>query len=187
MVVALVQIVPLQLSKEYRHQLLLLLDLEAAEFQLDILEVRHQDDQEFQSGVHREFPEHNRRRIESKAHFDIVNIEFLKVDLLLNLNFSAWLIVWLFEIIKSFLDLVDIIDILVVKFLQLVFVLGLILLCLLDDVRAISEHFIAEVSIEVEVERNHHQIEISEEVQVFDGFIFHVLHLQMEEVLGGQS
>ena len=185
MVVALVQIVPLQLSKEYRHQLLLLLNLEATELQFDILEVGHQDDQEFQSRIHCEFSKHDWRRIESKTHFDIMNIKFLKVNLLLNLNLSTWLIIWLFEIIKSFLDLVDIIDILVVKLLLFVFVLGLIFLCLLDDVRAISEHFVAKVSIEVEIERNQHQVEISEEVQIFDGLIFHVLHLQVEEVLSG--
>jgi len=187
MVVALLQIVPFQLGKEDGHQLLLLLDLEAPEFQLDVFQVRHQNNQELQSRIHREFSEHDRRRIESEAHLDIMNTKLFKVNFLLNLNFSTGLIIWLFESIKSLLDLVNIIDVLVIKLLLLVFVLDLVLLRLLNNVRTVPEHLIAKVSIEVEVERYHPEYEISEEVEVFNGFVLHILNLQMEEVFVHQS
>jgi hypothetical protein len=63
----------------------------------------------------------------------------------------------------------------------------LVLLRLLNNIRTVPEHLIAKVSIEVEVERYHPEYEISEEVEVFNGFVLHILNLQMEEGCVHQS
>jgi len=76
-----------------------------------------------------------------------MDIELLNVDLLLGLDFSSWSIMWLLEVSERLLDLVNITYILLVELQLLVAVLGLVFSGLLDDVRAISNHLITEVSI----------------------------------------
>ena len=59
-VVALLDVVLLQLGVEDGHQLLLLLDMESIEGQLHFLQVAHDDHQELQGRIHCQFAEHDR-------------------------------------------------------------------------------------------------------------------------------
>lgn len=63
-----------------------------------------------------------------------MNIEALKVHIFLSLQFSPGLIIGLLEVRKSFFDLVDFIEVLLVEFEFFVFLLNLVLARLLDNV-----------------------------------------------------
>ena len=75
--------------------------------------------------------------------------KLFKVHFLLNLQLSRARLIILLEVIKCLLDLVNIIHLLVIKLQLLVLVLSLVLSSLLQNVGAISEHFIAKVAIKV--------------------------------------
>ena len=123
---------PLELGEEDGHQLLLLLDPEAAELELNLLEVAHEHDEELEGRVHRQLAEHDRRGIEGEFHLDLVDVELFEVNLLLLLCLAPGLVVGLLEVGQGLLDLVDVVDSVLVVVIQLIVaILHLVLASLL--------------------------------------------------------
>ena len=81
MIVAFLYIEALQLSHEDVDEHVLVGQGVRAEAQLDILHIWHEDQEEFESGVHSEFSEQYWRRTEGKAKSNLIDLEMLDIDL----------------------------------------------------------------------------------------------------------
>ena len=62
---------------------MLILKVVATKAKIDIFKVRQENNEEFESWVHREFSKENRTRCECKTEADFSNLKFFQVNFLL--------------------------------------------------------------------------------------------------------